>query len=358
MKAQTWLIGLILLSCAAFAPTQASYSSMYVFGDGACTTTNNEFASQYYYGLRRSNGRVWVEVLAQWQGIQFDSSKNWSYFGHDSTNLLASVAAFPTPQDAGSALFVIWCIDADLVWLSNWGETNIIVWTNALMQALRNHYVAVTNLYSKGARTLLMPNAVDVTVTPYYSSYGEAERAFIRQRVVEFNQYFVQMLADITSTYPDLKIYMPDFFWVTDYILTNGSVFGLTNALDENGKRIDALGDSNLLDKSLDGPGANYIFWDMYHPSARTHMVLADYAQRLLSPVRITGIASLGASNKLTLGNIPVGRNGFIETSTDLFNWFATYELTSTNITQTILVPRNGEMQFYRLRFPFHWTWP
>lgn len=336
----------------------AEFSSMYVFGDGACTTTNNPFAGTNYYELRRSNGRVWVEVLAQWQGIQFESSNNWSYFGHDSTNLVNSVAAFPAPADASTALFVIWCIDADLVWLANWGETNITVWTNALEQALRNHYQAVTNLYAKGARTLLMPSAVDVTITPYYSYYGEAERAFVRERVVEFNQRFIQMLAEATNVLPGLKIYVPDFFWVADHVLTNAAAFGLTNALDENGKRIDALSDPNLLDKSLDGPGANYIFWDMYHPTARMHMVLADYAQRLLSPVRIAGIATPGGSIKLLLVNIPVGRDGFVETSPDLRNWSPSHSLSSTYTVLSILLPKPTEMEFYRLRFPFHWTWP
>jgi len=348
----------MLILAGGISCTYAGFSSMYVFGDGACTTTNNPFAGPDYYGLRRSNGRVWVEVLAQWQGIQFDSSKNWSYWGHDSTNLVNSVAAFPAPPDAATALFVIWCIDADLVWLANWGETNITVWTNALNQALHNHYRAVTNLYAKGARTLLMPNGVDITVTPYYAYYGAAERAFVRQRVIEFNQKFVQKLAEATNACPGLTIYTPDFFWVADHILTNAAAFGLTNVLDENGKTVDALGDPNLPDKSLNGPGANYIFWDMYHPTARTHMVLADYAQRLLSPVRIAAIAKAGDGRRLELVNIPVGRDGFIETSTDLRNWSPTYSLSSTNTALNILLPDNSQIEFYRLRFPFNWTWP
>ncbi len=331
---------------------------MYVFGDGACATTNNDYAGPHYYGLRRSNGRVWVEVLAQWQGIQLKPTNNWSYFGHDSTNLLASVTAFQPPPDAATALFVIWCIDADLVWLANWGETNITVWTNSLNRALHNHYRAVTNLFAKGARTLLMPNAVDVTITPYYSYYGQAECAFIRQRVIEFNQKFIQMVAELTNACPGLSVYVPDFFSVADHVLTNAAAFGLTNALDENGKRIDALLDPNLRDKSLDGPGANYIFWDMYHPSARMHMVLASYAQRVLSPIRITGIVTAGQSNKLELVNIPIGQDGFVETSPDLRNWLPTYSLSSTNTILTVLLPKNSETEFYRLRFPFNWTWP
>ncbi|MCX7722400.1 MAG: SGNH/GDSL hydrolase family protein [Verrucomicrobiae bacterium] len=358
MRFKVWL-GLVLFALIASLPSaRGGFSSMFVFGDGTCATTNNQFAGPYYYGLRRSNGRVWVEVLAQWQGIPFDSNKNWSYFGHDSTNLVANATAFTPPPDVATTLFVIWCINADLVWLSNWGGTDMPTWTNALNQALRNHYRAVTNLYAKGARTLLMPNAADVTITPFYSYYPDAWRVFARQRIVELNQKFAQMLAELTNACPGLRIYMPDFFWVGDHILTNAAAFGLTNVLDENGKRIDALADSRLKDKSLNGPGANYIFWDMYHPTARTHMVLAEYAQRLLSPLRFGQISTANRSNRIELVNLPVGRGGFIDASPDLQTWSPLEVLIPTNTTQTVLLPQTGAAAFYRLRFPFNWTWP
>ena len=47
--------------------------------------------------------------------------------------------------------------------------------------SLTNHFVAITNLYAKGARTLVMPNAVDITEVPDYDSYGSNNLAFIRQ---------------------------------------------------------------------------------------------------------------------------------------------------------------------------------
>ena len=58
------LIGLVVF------PASAAFTSLYIFGDGVCTTTNNPVAGFLpYYGLRRSNGRVWVELLAQQQGL-------------------------------------------------------------------------------------------------------------------------------------------------------------------------------------------------------------------------------------------------------------------------------------------------
>src|SRR5262245_12023827 len=93
----------------------AAFSSFYVFGDGICSTSANPSPPQYYYGKRYCNGRIWVEVLAQRQGVTYDTNKNVSFFGHTSTALLTNVNAFVPPADASNSLFVIWVCDADFV---------------------------------------------------------------------------------------------------------------------------------------------------------------------------------------------------------------------------------------------------
>jgi len=52
-----------------FVSAQTAFTSLYIFGDGVSTTTTNSFAGPLYYGRRFSNGRVWVEVLAQQLGL-------------------------------------------------------------------------------------------------------------------------------------------------------------------------------------------------------------------------------------------------------------------------------------------------
>ena len=62
-------IGFLLFGSVIFS-AKAAFTNLYVFGDGISTTTNNTSGlSSYYYGQRYSNGRVWVEVLAQRQGL-------------------------------------------------------------------------------------------------------------------------------------------------------------------------------------------------------------------------------------------------------------------------------------------------
>ena len=116
--------------------------------------------------------------------------------------------------------------------------------------------------------------------------------------------------------------------------------------------------DPALADKSLNGPGANYIFWDYLDPTARTHVVLAEVTQQLLSPVRISGLSAVNGGNNLEIANIPIGRNGLVERSSNLLTWTLSQSFNSTNAAQTIFVPATDPFAFYRLRFPFSWTWP
>ena len=219
-----------------------------------------------FYGLRKSNGRVWVELLAQQLNLTNNfwysnsvanhlsytnlsasttnwsySSNNWSYYGDDSPNLVANVNHFVAPTNASNALFIVWVNDADFVddMGAIYPSTNIVTWTNAMNQSLSNQWQAVTNLYfAKGVRTLIMPNAVDITEVPAYDK--SANKSFIRQRIIDFNTAFTSMLSNAMATCPDLEIYEPDFFSLLDNILTNAAAYGVTNVLYQ-GRSIDAL---------------------------------------------------------------------------------------------------------------------
>jgi GDSL-like lipase/acylhydrolase family protein len=340
------LIGLSVVS------TSAAYSSLYVFGDGACTTTNGPGTGPYY-GKRYSNGRVWVEVLAQWQGLSYDSNKNWSFYGHYSSNMLINVNSFNAPADASTALFVVWACDADFVWNVNNYGTNITQWTNSINRSLTNHFRIITNLYSlKGARTLIMPNAVDLTKVPFYVNYAPASKAFIRQQTTNFNARLAIVLSNAVASLPGLKIYSPDIFALLDDVVANPGQYGLQKP------NTYVIADLPPSQWALNGPGTNYVYWDDLDPTAKFHMWIAEAAQRLLSPVWISDIASLGASNQLTLVNVPIGRNGMIEKTTNFVNWTFAAGVNTNLANQSILVPVSGPQQSYRVRLPFAWTWP
>jgi len=169
---------------------------------------------------------------------------------------------------------------------------------------------------------------------------------------MDFNTAFSNTLDQIRASCPGITIYSPDMFALLDQVHASPADYGLTRT------NIDAWHDPALADKSLDGPGASYVWWDGIDPSAKFHAHMASLTQQLLSPVRITGISAHGASNRLDLVNIPVGRNGFVEQSSTFANWATAAGIESTNTTVTVFIPASEPLQFYRLRFPFSWTWP
>jgi phospholipase/lecithinase/hemolysin len=385
---------LLLFGLAVF-PARAAFTSFYVFGDGVSTTTSNAVAGQLpYYGLRKSNGRVWVELLAQQLGLPNNfwysnniannlsytnlsasstnwsySSNNWSYYYDDSPSVIANLKNFASPTNASNALFIVWVSDADFVDdmgniyganSQNSARTNITLWTNAINLSLSNHWQIITNLYyAKNARTLLMPDAVDITEVPQYDLDASGDKAFIRQMVIDFNTNFTALLSNAEASCPGLKIYEPDFFTLLDNILTNATAYGLTNALYD-GQSIDVLEDPTLSDNSVNGPGTDYIFWDATDPTAKAHAIMAGVARQLLVPVQFSRITPRSGTNQLTLANVPIGLNGFVLGSTNLAltNWTTVTSVNSTNNMESVTVPVSGPMQFYQLYFPFSWTWP
>lgn len=406
-------IFIILLGLAA-NPAKATFTSLYIFGDGTSTTTNNTLGNpNFYYGGRYSNGRVWVEVLAQRLGLGANSTTNanwsnanndWSYFGQYSPNLVANVNHFVPPSDVKTALFIIWVNDADFVnyMATVYPSTDTNKWNAAISQSLTNHLNAINNLYGKGVRTLIMPNAVDVTEIPQYNGYPQASRNFVRQQVVNYNAQFATLLQQEQTALPGLTIYQPNFFGLLDNVITNASAYGLTN-YQYGGVNSYAL---NQAGAAMNGPGSNYIFWDQTDPSAKLHEIMADSAVPLIAPVKINLLTVQDSSpaspstNRLDVINVPVGLNGFVDGATNLgvigvanIAWVTVTNINSTSVTQSLFVnaaplppvqlpggngsilpgsPGSGsnnsslatnsfspgEIQIYRLRFPLAWNWP
>ncbi|MFZ0826732.1 MAG: SGNH/GDSL hydrolase family protein [Verrucomicrobiia bacterium] len=357
MKKVVRFIAVFLLFGTASLPVQAAFTSLYIFGDGLSTTTNNPSTGPYYYGQRYCNGRVWVEVLAQRQGLTYNSNQNWSYFGNTSTSMVATVSSLQAPTDASNALFVIWVNNADLFYPALNNGTSMSAWTNAINVSLTNHFKAITNLYAKGASTLIMPNAVDLSTIPEFNT--SLNTNFIHQMCTNYNVAFAATLDRARTNCPGLTIYTPDFFTLLTNILAYPASYNVTNAL-YNGHSVDVIDAPSLSDKTTNGPGTNYIFWDGHDPTAMVHAWMANLAQQLISPAQIGDIALGDGSNELDLVNVPIGQNGIVLGSASLAQpgWQTNATFISSNATQSVFVPPSGPLGFYRLSFPFSWTWP
>lgn len=356
-------------------PVSAAFTSFYVFGDSLSCTATNPGAGSLYYGKRYSNGRVWVELLAQMQGLAFNPSNNpHAYFGNTSANLYAQTVAYTPPVDASNALVVIWVNNADFYDpVANADPTNSSAWLNLIGNATNNHYKAITNLYfSKGIRTLVMPSVVDIATVPFANN-DPTKTNYIHQQCVAYNAAFSNTLNRARANCSGLAIYSPDYFTLLSDMLKNATSYGLTNALYQ-GRCICAILASQyhvqdpsypaLPAANVNGYGTNYVFWDETDPTAKVHYIMASVAQQMISPVKINQIIPANGSNQLLLVNVPVytnaAQNGLILSRTNLAlgNWRTNTVFSTTNTTQNVWATNNGPQTFYRLQFPYVWKWP
>jgi len=345
-------------------PAQAAFKGMYIFGDALSSTNGNITGSSSFYGQRYSNGRVWVEILAQRQGVII--SNNLSHFDWNSAIMVANVKNFTITQaNASNALFVVWVNNSDAYDAATAGTPlTFAQWqgTNALSQT--NHFQIITNLYAKGVRTLIMPNVVDVSEVPFFS--GGTLVTNIRAGCVDYNLKFSNTISRARAACPGLVIYVPDFFTLLNNVLSNAASYGLSNVL--TGGHTDDAVDTIFPLTVTNNPATNYIFWDSTDPSAKFHAVIGDVAQQLISPVQIGGITALNGSNRLDVVNYPAGLGGFVDVCTNLAaaNWTgvtnsgttSSVTITGTNTTQSVFVSSSGPFQFFRLRFPYAWFFP
>ena len=389
----------VCLFASAVVSAQAGFSSLYVFGDTLSSTADPTAPGPpYFYGQRDSNGRVWVEVLAQRQGLIFDNAKNNSYWDHNSGLLAAELNKFTPPADVATALFVVWVCNADTfdaastaINSQNQNTTFLLnQFVNANIQAQANDLQIILNLYAKGVRTLVLPNVVDISEIPAFNQGSLT--SVLRSGCVDYNIRFAATIKQAKSLCPGLTIYTPDFYTLLNSVLASPDSYGLVNALS-GGYSIDAYSDSSITDLTLNGKGANYIFWDPQDPTAKFHAIIADVAQQIISPVAISKLTVRNGANRLDLVNIPIGLNGVVESSPNwtLASWTAVTNLNSSTLTQSIVVnapplppstpaggtggngsidptdpgnqggtyiaPTNSAL-FYRLHFPFAWSWP
>ena len=370
VKIVTWLVCCLGWLGPGAPHSLAGFSSMYVFGDSLSAISGG--GTQYppppgtsvgnYWNGRFSNGQVWVEYLAALQGIGFNTNNVFANFGDDSSSIYRTLVYgnfYPRP-DLATSLCIFWSACSDCFVLTLFEGTNS--WSPGIALEMTNVTASVGLLYSKGMRTVLIPNSVDVSLVPFFSytldtfgigsvaPSGIPSLASLRTNVIQYNTALATAIAQLRTQYPDLTIEAPDFYTQFNFLLGHPGIYGLTNT------SIDALEDQALTDKSFTGPGAEYLFWDYLHPTTKVHSEVANFAQQAITPLSIQ-VSLQGASNRLDLANLPIGRTGTLESTTNLFTqrtWIPRASVLVTNVNQTVFVSTNGlgSFHFFRLSFP------
>jgi len=266
-RAPVLLLALLALTTMASA---GNYAAVIVFGD-SFSDNGNLFRTlgipqpPYWHG-RYSNGPVAVENLAAalgaplldeaWGGATtgvgdvIDKGTETT-LGYDNlpgmtTTFNATESSFP-PSLVSSSLFIVWGGINDFA-------TNGLT-TMTADHAVRDIIAIVTALQAMGAKKIMVPGIPDLGLAPLYLAEGKGGYANY------VSDYFNQ---ELRRSLPPGVLY---YDTATLYRKMTGSPFlyGLTNVHQP------CYTNSGL----VCGQPYQYLYWDLLHPTAHVHLILA-----------------------------------------------------------------------------------
>lgn len=172
---------------------------------------------------------------------------------------------------------------------------------NKIKTAAMSEIDVINTLSQAGAKYILVPNIPDLGLTP---EAIEAQNKLVfpnenaRENSTNAAKLYNKTLYDAAQNI-DANIIPLDTFSLLDQITQNPSAYGFVNVVDK------ACGDTSSLlcvDGKLVSPDArnNYLFADDVHPTGRTHRMMADYANAVVtSPTQIGVLPHIATQSAL-----------------------------------------------------------
>ena len=337
-----WGLFLVGLPLAAAPP----YDAIYAFGDSLTDTGREPAEPVLHYDGRWSNGPLWVEYLSVRFGFPYNASNNLAHSGAQCDDTYQQVTNFVATTDVSESLFVVWAGGNDFLqeydkhWFDDSG------WDQQVAYSVGNLSNAVVNLYAKGARFILVPNTVDVTEIPAMNYLLNYLRDYLRSKVQQFNSQLATALNSLQGNYPALKLFRCDIYGSVNFLLHNANTFGFTQT------EIDALTHVTLLDKSFDGPGANYVFWDPIHPTTKAHAIIADWFHAAVAPMNPHLTLKPGAAQlELACDQLHVTKNYTLQRTTNLTTWANTQIFLCVTNKQSLTITNNLPQACFRVKW-------
>lgn len=180
-----------------------------------------------------------------------------------------------------NGLYVVWAGANDLLAAAEDSDNA----QATILGAVASQIDTINTLKDNGANYILVPNIPDVGLTPRAIDQGPIAQAQSTGATSLYNQF---MLSGVAGT--GANIIPLDMFSLSQEIIASPAQYGFTNVTDE------ACGDNN---SSLTcGPddlveaNANetYFFADGIHPTGRTHQLIADYANAVVTAPSLIGV--------------------------------------------------------------------
>jgi phospholipase/lecithinase/hemolysin len=246
-------------------------NELYVFGDSLSDvgTVFRATGGMYppnptYFQGRYSNGRVWVEYLAERLHLSSSQTNNFAYGGattgsnHNSLvpGLLTQVQSFiQTHQQTNpNALYVLWA-----------GANDYLQGAGAATIPLENLTKAIASLAGVGVNKILVANLPDLGQLP--ATRTSANSASLSALTQSHNQGLRRSLKLLSQQYSDLQIVTLDANKLYREAITNPAALGFSNVIS-----------SCLSGSRTCGNPDQFLFWDGIHPTTAAHRVLGEAA--------------------------------------------------------------------------------
>lgn len=271
-----------------------------------------------YYMGRASNGPNWVDHLADRLGLprataSLGGGLNYAYASAESgsgTNQRFPSPTYP-PNRPVTVLRTGAQIDAFAAAHGRFRPDDLVtLWVGAndfksvkgpadVIHSVDNIVQHVRKLNDLGARTILVPNQVDLSKPPYFHQPGSPPAALIQALVGLFNSTLATRLQALANDPAILARIVPvDEFTAMNRVFADPASYGFTNVTDP-ALTFDAT--TGAFSEVSDASG--YFWYDLIHPTTGAQAVFAEAAYGALIPAPsslslvLPGLAALVAAN-------------------------------------------------------------
>jgi thermolabile hemolysin len=265
------LLIFIMVVAAKFMDKTHSIAEIYIFGDSLSDTgmvfqaTGGMYPpNPTYFQGRYSNGRVWIEYLAESLHISSKQTNNFAYGGSTTgsvansyvPSLLNQVQSFtqthqPTNPDA---LYVLWA-----------GANDYLQGVSSATVPVKNLTTAINSLTDVGAKKILVANLPDLGQLP--ATRNSKNSVNLSGLTQAHNQGLRRSLKILSQQHSNVEIVQLDANTLYRDTITNPADFNFTNVI------------SSCLagDRACSNPD-QFLFWDGIHPTAAAHRIIGKTA--------------------------------------------------------------------------------
>ena len=137
-------------------------------------------------------------------------------------------------------------------------------------QSLSNLGKGIKAIYDRGGRFVLVPKLFDLTTTPAFQKEESAENiAIFRANLIDYNTRLDAVIQRHRRKHKGLTIFTIDTFAKLNDLLSNASIYGITEPYGIGWDDPEFITAGNWLF------GNKYASWDGVHPTSAIHQQLA-----------------------------------------------------------------------------------